>query len=131
MWREEHFWMLVYSIKCNFQSRLGRHTCWSRCVDRPIIVRVVAHADGVRPCLSDVATNGSVVGLLGNMSVESRGGMILQRKTEELSGNPVPMLLCPPQVPYGLTRARTGLLSHGTAKDYCYLILSSICRFYV
>jgi hypothetical protein len=57
---------------------------------------------------------GSIVGLLGNMSVENHGGMILQSKTEELAGNPVPVLLCPPQVPHGLTRERTGLLSHGT-----------------
>jgi hypothetical protein len=42
------------------------------------------------------------------MSLESDGGMIYwQRKTEELRGKPVPVPLCPPQIPHGLTRART------------------------
>jgi hypothetical protein len=39
--------------------------------------------------------------------LESRGGMILTGETEELVGKPVPVPLCPPQTPHGLTRKRT------------------------
>jgi hypothetical protein len=43
-----------------------------------------------------------------DMSLESNGGMIYwQGKTEELGEKPVPVPFCPPQIPYGLTRART------------------------
>jgi hypothetical protein len=41
------------------------------------------------------------------MSFESDGGMILTGETEELGEKPVPVRLCPPQIPHGLTRART------------------------
>jgi len=41
------------------------------------------------------------------MSLESDGGMILTGETEELGEKPVPVPLCPPQIPYGLTRAWT------------------------
>jgi hypothetical protein len=42
------------------------------------------------------------------MSLESDGGMMYwQGKTEELREKPVPVPLCPPQIPHGLTRART------------------------
>jgi hypothetical protein len=38
------------------------------------------------------------------MSLESDGGMIYcQGKTEELGEKPVPVPLCPPQIPHGLT----------------------------
>jgi hypothetical protein len=41
------------------------------------------------------------------MSLESDGGMIyLQGKTEELGEKPVPVPLCPPQIPHGFTLAR-------------------------
>jgi hypothetical protein len=33
--------------------------------------------------------------------------MILTGKPEELGETPVPVPLCPPQIPHGLTRART------------------------
>jgi hypothetical protein len=40
--------------------------------------------------------------------VESDGGMIYwQGKTEELGNKPVPVPLCPLQIPHGLNRART------------------------
>jgi len=43
-----------------------------------------------------------------DMSLESDGGMIYwQGKTEKLGEKPVPVLLCPPQIRHGLTRART------------------------
>jgi hypothetical protein len=59
------------------------------------------------------------------MSLRSDGGMIYwQGKTEELGEKPVPVPLSPPQIPHGLTRARTrgerpatNDLSHGTAKN--------------
>jgi hypothetical protein len=35
------------------------------------------------------------------------GGMMLTGKTEELGENPVPVQLCPPQIPEVLTWART------------------------
>jgi hypothetical protein len=39
-------------------------------------------------------------------------------KTKEVREKPVPVPLCPPQIPHGLTRASavTNHLSHGTAK---------------
>jgi hypothetical protein len=42
------------------------------------------------------------------MTLESEDGMIYwQGKTEELGEKPVPVPLCPPQIPHGLTRAWT------------------------
>jgi hypothetical protein len=41
-----------------------------------------------------------------DMSLESDGGMILMGK-QELREKPVPMPLCPPQSPHGLTQVRT------------------------
>jgi hypothetical protein len=60
------------------------------------------------------------------MNLDSDGGMIYwQGKTEELREKPVPVPLCPPQIPHGLNRAlnpglcgerpATNDLSHGTA----------------
>jgi hypothetical protein len=37
--------------------------------------------------------------------MESHSGMIFTGKIEELREKPVPVLLCPPQIPHGLTRA--------------------------
>jgi hypothetical protein len=39
--------------------------------------------------------------------LEKDGGMILAGETEELGEKPVPVPLCPPQIPHGLTWART------------------------
>jgi hypothetical protein len=65
------------------------------------------------------------------MSLESDGGMLYwQGKAEELGEKPVPLPLCPPQIPHGLTRVRnrasvvrlaTNDLSHGTAHGLCYI----------
>jgi hypothetical protein len=41
------------------------------------------------------------------MSLKSDGGMILTGETEELGEKPVPVTLCPPQIPHGLTQAQT------------------------
>jgi hypothetical protein len=44
-----------------------------------------------------------------DMSLESDGGMIYwQGKTEELGEKPVPMPLCPPQIPHVLTGREPG-----------------------
>jgi hypothetical protein len=51
------------------------------------------------------ATKGHIVHPPDDMSAKSHGGMILTGKTEELGEKPVPVPLCPPQIPYGLTRA--------------------------
>jgi hypothetical protein len=40
------------------------------------------------------------------MSMEKDGGIIVAGETEELVENPVTVPLCP-QIPHGLTRART------------------------
>jgi hypothetical protein len=68
---------------------------------------VVVHVDWVRPCLWTVASNGPVVHSLDDMSMERDSGMVLTGETEELGEEPVPVPLCPPQIPHGLTRART------------------------
>jgi hypothetical protein len=39
--------------------------------------------------------------------MESNGGMISTGETDELGVEPVAVPLCPPQIPHGLTRART------------------------
>jgi hypothetical protein len=59
----------------------------------------VVHVDGVRVCLWTAAHNGD--------SIDSQGEMVRQRKHEELGENPVPVPLCRPQIPNGLTRSRT------------------------
>jgi hypothetical protein len=41
------------------------------------------------------------------MSVESHGGMILTGEIKELGERPVPLPLCPPQIPHGLTGVLT------------------------
>jgi hypothetical protein len=41
------------------------------------------------------------------MSMENNDGMILTVETEKLGEKPVLVPLCPPQVPHGLTQART------------------------
>jgi hypothetical protein len=60
------------------------------------------------------------------------------RGTDELCGKPVPVPQCPPQIPHGLTRARTltsavrgpvtNRLSHGTANTHFNIILQSTPR---
>jgi hypothetical protein len=60
------------------------------------------------------------------MSMDSHGVMILKGKTELLGGKPVPMQLCPPQIPQTDPDANPGLhgkrpatnrLSHGTGYE--------------
>jgi hypothetical protein len=36
--------------------------------------------------------------------MEKRGGMILTGETEELGEKSVPLPVCPPQIPHGLTK---------------------------
>jgi hypothetical protein len=48
--------------------------------------------------------NGPIIHPPGHyMSMESHGGMIMTRETEEPGYKPVPVPLCPPQIPHGLT----------------------------
>jgi hypothetical protein len=55
------------------------------------------------------------------MSMQGDGGKILTGETKELREKPIPMPLCPLQIPHGLTWALNGErlandhLSHGTA----------------
>jgi hypothetical protein len=44
------------------------------------------------------------------MGLENDGGMILTGKTEELGKKPVPVPLCAPQIPNGLTGRDSGPL---------------------
>jgi hypothetical protein len=39
--------------------------------------------------------------------VENHGGMILTGGIKKLGEKPVPVPLCPPQIPHGLTQAKT------------------------
>jgi hypothetical protein len=41
------------------------------------------------------------------MRVENQGGKILTGKAKELGEEPVPVPLCPPQIPYEFTGAQT------------------------
>jgi hypothetical protein len=70
----------------------------------PPIVRV-ARDDGARLCLWTAATNGPIVIPPGDMSMESHSRMILTGGIEERGEKPVPVTLCPPQIPQKLTRA--------------------------
>jgi hypothetical protein len=63
---------------------------------------VIIHVDRVRICVYTAATNGPFVHPPGGY-----GGMPLTGKTEEVGENPVPLPLCPSQIPHELTRTRT------------------------
>jgi hypothetical protein len=63
--------------------------------------------DGVRLCLCVTAAgNGPIVHPPDDIWIWSSGWMILRGKTEELWEKPVPVPLCPPQIPHGLTLAQ-------------------------
>jgi hypothetical protein len=88
----------------------------------------VLHVDGERLCLWTAATHGPVVYLSGEVSEYGTSvEWYWQWKTEGLREKPVPLPLCQPQIPRGLTRTRTqapvvicrrptNRLGHGTAK---------------
>jgi hypothetical protein len=57
---------------------------------------------GVRPCLWIASTSGPVIHPPNDIvSMESHSG-IFDGKTEDLREKPVPVPLCPPQIPHGL-----------------------------
>jgi hypothetical protein len=58
-------------------------------------------------CLLTAATSASIVHPPDDMTVDSHGGMIFTGETYELIENPVPVPVCPSQIPHGLTRERT------------------------
>jgi hypothetical protein len=69
--------------------------------------RLVVHVGGVRLCLWTAANNSPLVHSPGD--IWTWGAMVewyWQGKTEELEEKAIPVPLCPPQIPYGLTRAR-------------------------
>jgi hypothetical protein len=57
--------------------------------------------------LLTAATDGHIVHLPHDLSLESEVGIILTGETEELREKPGPVTLCPPQIPHKLTRAQT------------------------
>jgi hypothetical protein len=67
---------------------------------------VVVHVGEVTLCLWTAASTGSCSSRNLYVSMDSRGGMILSGETEYLGEKLVPVPLCP-QIPHGITRART------------------------
>jgi hypothetical protein len=88
------------------------------------------HVDGVRLCLGTAASNGPIVHPPDDMLVwRAMVECYWQGITEELGKNPVPVPLCPPQIPHGLIQVRTrastvrrltNRLSHSTASEEIY-----------
>jgi hypothetical protein len=60
-----------------------------------------------RNYVSELLPLTDILYLSGDMSWRARVEWYWQGKTEELGGKPVPVPLCPPQIPHGLTQART------------------------
>jgi hypothetical protein len=62
---------------------------------------------GVRLRLWTAATNGYIVHHPDDVNWRTTMGCYWQVKTEEFGEKPIPVPLCPPQIPHRLTRART------------------------
>jgi hypothetical protein len=76
----------------------------NRCTE--ILELLVVHVNGVRLSLWTAASNGPIVHPQGRC-IESYDGMILTGENWRTRREPVPMSLCLPQIPHGMTRART------------------------
>jgi hypothetical protein len=76
---------------------------WSKCEYLVVVVNV----DGERRCLITAATNGPIV--IHDMIYDYGEQRWNERRgeTERTREKPVSVPLCPPQMPHGLTRART------------------------
>jgi hypothetical protein len=57
--------------------------------------------------ISQRPSTGLLFVLQAKHCMEIHGAMALTGETEELVEKPVPLSLCPPQIPHGLIRART------------------------
>jgi hypothetical protein len=69
---------------------------------------VLVYVDGVTPCLWNAATDGPTLNSLYDIWVwRATVEWCWQDKTEELGDKPVPVRLCPPQVPHRQSLART------------------------
>jgi hypothetical protein len=67
---------------------------------------------------------GPIVHPPDDMSTESHSEMILTRKAKNSREKPVPMPLCSPQIPRGVTgmNPATNRMFHGMAFPLCYIL---------
>jgi hypothetical protein len=88
---------------------LVRHAIYfiNRC-SNTFHVSVHVHVDGVRQCLRTVATSGSIAHPPSDMyEYGELWWNCVNRVTEDLGENCIPVPLFPPQIWYGLTQVRT------------------------
>jgi hypothetical protein len=98
LWRRVH--VLSYSRPWNFRF------CYQR----------IVHVDGIRLCLWTATTDWPTVCPRDDVCVwRPTMEWYWKGKPEKLGENPVPVPLCPPQIPHGLTRA-------SKSEFVCYLL---------
>jgi hypothetical protein len=72
------------------------------------VIVIFVNVSGVRLCLWTTATNWPIIHSLGDIWVcRAMVEWYWQGKREELGEKPVPVPLCPPQIPHGLTQSQT------------------------
>jgi hypothetical protein len=79
---------------------------WTTTAFFQILVVVVVHVDGPRLSLNR-GHRRACFSPPDDMSMDSHSGMILTGEIEELGEEPTLVPLCPPQIPHGVTLART------------------------